>query len=191
MVDSRAVPSNSSRLHDGLGHPVIDCDGHSVEFMPVFEEYLREYAGAKAVEHYHKERPWFVSDFRDPTAAPSRQAALGLPNPGQGSSREHAAGLSSRSASERPGIDFAIIYPSPKRLGVPHEPNPELRIGICRAMNTYMADMLRPHARHLTPAAVIPMYTPEEAIARARPCCRRARHEGFNGRELRRASAPR
>ena len=28
----------------------------------------------------------------------------------------------------------------------------------------YLADMLRPHSRHLTPTAVIPMHTPAEAI---------------------------
>ena len=35
---------------------------------------------------------------------------------------------------------------------------------MCRALNTYQAELLAPHAAHLTPAAVIPMHTPTEAI---------------------------
>jgi hypothetical protein len=33
--------SDSERIHSQLDHPVIDADGHSVEFMPAVLEYLR------------------------------------------------------------------------------------------------------------------------------------------------------
>ena len=37
----------SSSLRERLDHPVIDADGHTIEFMPQVAEYCREVAGAE------------------------------------------------------------------------------------------------------------------------------------------------
>jgi hypothetical protein len=39
-----------------------------------------------------------------------------------------------------------------------------MRRAICRAYNVFTADQFRPYADRIIPAAIIPMYTPEEAI---------------------------
>ena len=46
-----------------------------------------------------------------------------------------------------------------------HTGDDELRQVACRAFNTYHADIFREYADRLTPAAMIPMHTPEEASA--------------------------
>jgi hypothetical protein len=44
--------SKSKAIHDRLGHPVIDSDGHWREFEPIALDYLKETAGAKVVEKW-------------------------------------------------------------------------------------------------------------------------------------------
>src|SRR5207245_6541434 len=64
------------------------------------------------------------------------------------------------------GIDFAMLYTS---LGLFHIANPdeELRRAIARAVNRMNAEMFRPYAHRIAPAAVVPVHTPQEAIDEA------------------------
>jgi hypothetical protein len=64
------------------------------------------------------------------------------------------------------GIDFTFLYTS---LGLFYINNPEaeLRRATARAVNMMNADMFRPYAHRIAPAAVVPMYTPQEAIEEA------------------------
>ncbi len=61
------------------------------------------------------------------------------------------------------GLDFVILYPS-LGLALCTIPDPEIRRASVRALNTMIEEITREHSRVLTPAAVIPMHTPEEAI---------------------------
>src|SRR5262245_13259258 len=61
------------------------------------------------------------------------------------------------------GIDFAVLYPT---IGI----NPQgylaedVRRASCRGLNDYYADHWMAHPDRMTPAAIIPMFTPAEAI---------------------------
>ena len=44
--------SKSAAVRARLNHPVIDSDGHTVEFEPAFLDYLKQTGGAKAVDRY-------------------------------------------------------------------------------------------------------------------------------------------
>jgi predicted TIM-barrel fold metal-dependent hydrolase len=155
--------SSGRSLREAIGHPVIDTDGHLVEFMPVFEEYLAEHAGVAAVEHYRRGKEWFRLNDDERRLKHLAKVPWGYPvDP-----HDHMASMLPALLEERllaMGIDFVVIHPSPKRLGIPHYQDADLRHGMCRAMNAYMADLLRPHGAHMTPAAIIPMYSPTEAI---------------------------
>src|SRR5437660_4646599 len=61
------------------------------------------------------------------------------------------------------GLDFAIIYPT-GGLRVPRVGDGEARRAACHAYNIVTAEYFRPFADRMTPAAIIPMHTPEEAI---------------------------
>ena len=50
-------------------------------------------------------------------------------------------------------------------LGLPRVGDTEARIAACRAFNIYQAELFEPLKDRMTPAAVIPMHHPEEAIA--------------------------
>jgi len=62
------------------------------------------------------------------------------------------------------GIDFGIIYPT-AGLGIPRIPDNETRRAVIRGFNIVTSEYFRDLGDRLTPAAVIPMHTPEEAIA--------------------------
>src|SRR5437667_2704858 len=61
------------------------------------------------------------------------------------------------------GIDFCVVYPT-AGLGYHRMPDPRLRRAICRSYNVFTADQFRGLGDRVIPAAIIPMYTPEEAI---------------------------
>jgi predicted TIM-barrel fold metal-dependent hydrolase len=61
------------------------------------------------------------------------------------------------------GIDFGIIYPT-AGLGIARIDDAETRRAVIRGFNIVTADYFRDLSDRLTPAAVIPMHTPEEAI---------------------------
>jgi predicted TIM-barrel fold metal-dependent hydrolase len=61
------------------------------------------------------------------------------------------------------GIDFCVVYPT-AGLGFHRMQDTRLRRAICRAYNVFTADQFRGLEDRVIPAAIIPMYTPEEAI---------------------------
>ena len=64
----------------------------------------------------------------------------------------------------RAGIDFTILYPT-NTLLTPAEEDQDLRRGLCAGFNAFYADVYGPFADRMTTAGIVPMHTPEEAIA--------------------------
>src|SRR5204862_5443087 len=61
------------------------------------------------------------------------------------------------------GIDFCVVYPT-AGLSYHRIQDTRLRRAICRAYNVFTMDQFRPYGDRIIPAAIIPMYTPEEAL---------------------------
>ena len=61
------------------------------------------------------------------------------------------------------GIDFTVLYPT-AGLGLTRGSDTELRKAACRAFNIFSAVYFQHYADRMTPSAVIPMNTPEEAL---------------------------
>src|SRR5437899_6813319 len=158
--------SKSAALRAQLKHPVVDSDGHTVEFQPAFFDCLREVAGREIAGKFRLSGArWYrqsEAERRDHRTVRPPWWALPTRN-----TLDRATGTFPRLLHERldeTGIDFAVLYPT-AGLGAPHIKNDELRRAGCRAFNTFHADSFRDFANRLTPAAVIPMHTPAEAIA--------------------------
>src|SRR5262249_41189335 len=62
------------------------------------------------------------------------------------------------------GIDFAVLYPT-KGLTLASEEDEECRVELSRLYNEYLKEEYGPYADRVTPAAVVPMDTPAEAVA--------------------------
>ena len=161
--------SRVERIRARLGHPVVDADGHTIEYLPAVRDDLQALAGRRAVEQLDA-----VLGFAQAARALSfeQRRALGLPRlPWWGlparNTLNRATALLPRLLYQRLdeiGLDFAVLYPTYGLLGI-HLPDDELRRASCRAFNEYHADLYREHAKCLAPVAIIPMNTPEEAIA--------------------------
>jgi hypothetical protein len=45
-------PTRSAEIRARIGHPIIDSDGHVVEFEPALLDYIRDTGGTKLLESY-------------------------------------------------------------------------------------------------------------------------------------------
>jgi predicted TIM-barrel fold metal-dependent hydrolase len=165
--------SQSAAVRARLNHPVIDSDGHTVEFEPVVLDYLKQIGGARIVDRYRAALldTTAFGGFRWYGLTPQerrerrtvRPARWGLPAK---NTRDLATAMLPKLLYERLdeiGMDFTILYPT---LGLfpPHLQDEEVRRAACRAFNAYHAEVFREYADRVTPAAVIPMHTPQEAV---------------------------
>jgi predicted TIM-barrel fold metal-dependent hydrolase len=158
----------SKTIHDRLGHPVIDADGHYLEFGPSIIDYLKRVAGDKVAETFlgRNERVAHVLNQTPEERREQRRAQEAFWAAPTKNTRDRATALLPRLLYDRLdelGFDFTVLYPT-AGLGVPFIPDDELRRATCRAFNMYVADHFREFSDRMTPAAVIPMYSPTEAI---------------------------
>ncbi len=159
----------AAQLRGRLGHPVIDADGHWLEFAPVLSDALERIGGEPAVRalkmggsRVRGSLAMTVAERRDNGLA--QEAFWGAPTR---NTRDRATALMPRLLYERLdefGIDFSILYPT-AGLGIPRVNDDEARVAACRAFNIYQWELFEPFKDRITPAAVIPMHSPEEALA--------------------------
>ena len=62
-----------------------------------------------------------------------------------------------------------VLYPT-RAFGIAGIDDDDLRIGVCRGFNDFFADTYGPFADRMTPVGVIPMHTPDEAVAELEHC---------------------
>jgi hypothetical protein len=164
---TQADPARIQRIKAQLGHPVIDADGHMVEFLPAVRDEITGLAGADVADAVL-------------AALKSSQTARGLDTEvkrGLGLFRlswwafptntlDRAAALLPGLLNERLpelGIDFAILYPTFGLIALQIDDG-EQRRAACRGFNRYYAALCDDYKARITPAALIPMHTPEEAL---------------------------
>ncbi|HLW71557.1 MAG TPA: amidohydrolase family protein [Candidatus Binataceae bacterium] len=160
---------DAQQLRARLSHPVIDSDGHWVEYQPMILDYVRKVAGNKAADGF-KSRDDVVAQIISMSNAERRdqgraqQAWWAFPTR---NTRDRATAMLPKLLYHRLdelGIDFAVLYPT-TGLGLYSISDAEMRQAACRGFNMYIADVFGEFADRLTPAAAIPMHTPAEALA--------------------------
>jgi predicted TIM-barrel fold metal-dependent hydrolase len=160
--------TEARRIHDGLKHPIIDADGHWAEFAPLMREEFKKIGGDTAVEALALASQRIPNSLSMSLAERSRrrigqEAFWFLPTR---NTLDRATAMMPRLLYERLddlGLDFCVVYPT-AGLGYYRLPPDRLRRALCRAYNVFTADQFRPFGDRIIPAAIIPMYTPEEAI---------------------------
>jgi len=160
--------TRGAEIRAHLSHPVVDSDGHWLEFGPVLRDYVRRVAGSKAVEGLDARDEMVAGVLRlSPEQRRDRRLAQeawwAVPSR---NTLDRATALSPRLLYQRLdeiGLDFTVLYPS-AGIMYPQLADDEVRRSTCRAFNMYVADAFREFSDRLTPAAVIPMHTPGEAI---------------------------
>src|SRR6266436_9797776 len=164
-----STDSKSAAVRRRLDHPVIDGDGHWLEPIPIFLDYLRDVGGASAVEKFlkkAKDTSWYEMTLAERMdKRPHRPTWWGEP----GNTLDRATAMVPKLFYERLddfGVDFCLLYTS---LGLFHINNADadIRRGVSPPVNRMNAEMFAPYKDRIAPAAVVPVYTPAEAIEEA------------------------
>lgn len=167
MPDSGTPSTRSEELRRELNHPVLDGDGHIVEILPVFLDYVRD-NGHGALLRGMLNRHRNIEDL----SMEERRCGGVLPHSWHvPASTEYYATVTSpkryHDRLEEAGIDFAVLYPS-MGIALLQVLDDEQRVTLCRLYNEFMAEQYRPYGDRFTVAALVPMNSPEEAIAALR-----------------------
>jgi predicted TIM-barrel fold metal-dependent hydrolase len=157
----------AAEIHAGLKHPVIDGDGHWMEPIPIFLEYLREVGGPGSVDQmralWRGRDAWYRATPQERQHSRLRRTIWwGVTS----NTLDKATALLPALLNERLpelGIDFALIYPS-FGLTITGIAQDDLHRAAARAYNRMTADMFAPFGARFAPAAIIPARTPDEAI---------------------------
>jgi predicted TIM-barrel fold metal-dependent hydrolase len=152
-----------------LGHPVIDGDGHWVEFDPVFAERMRKVGGDLAADGFLAAMK-ATRDALGMSVAERKRRRIAQPafwSRQAENTLDRATAMMPRLLYERLpelGTDFAIVYPT-AGLRLPRIHDDATRRAVIRAHNIVTADAFHNLGDRMTPAAIIPMHSPEEATA--------------------------
>jgi predicted TIM-barrel fold metal-dependent hydrolase len=173
LVTLSFAPSDDvRRIRESIDHPVIDSDGHIVEYLPDLRERIRTFGGADVVRRFDRHY-WSMDHIT--RLPPAVQRRFGISRPPwwtyqARNSLDRATATFPNLLYERLpelGLDFAVIYPS-YFVQFPAAGDEDFRRAGCRAVNQYLADTFRHLADRMTPVAAIPMHTPDEAVEELR-----------------------
>src|SRR6266446_5699714 len=162
------LQTEARKLRNRLTHPIVDADGHWLEYNPVMREEFRRIGGDAAVEALAIASDRIPSSLRM-SLAERRRRRVGQEAFWSSPSEnvlDRATAMLPRLMYERLddlGIDFSVVYPT-AGLSYHRMQDTRLRRAICRAYNVFTADQFRDLSDRIIPAAIIPMYTPDEAI---------------------------
>jgi predicted TIM-barrel fold metal-dependent hydrolase len=166
------MPSNghteARQLRSRLSHPIVDADGHWIEYGPVMREEFRRIGGPAAAEAYAVASARVPGSLRMSLAERTRkrvgqEAFWSSPSENV---LDRATAMLPRLMYERLddlGIDFCVVYPT-AGLSFHRMQDTRHRRAICRAYNVFTAEQFRGLEDRVIPAAIIPMYTPDEAL---------------------------
>ncbi len=162
-MEPQFTPSDEvARIRSRLDHPIVDGDGHLVEFLPLVLDLVREEADASVARRFEELLLGLAqadrlrhTRARAYWALPERNTldrmTVTLPE------------LLYRRLDEI-GLDYVLLYPS-SGLAVMGIVDDEVRRAAARALNRYYAQEYAGYRDRLEPVAVIPTFTPEEAQA--------------------------
>jgi predicted TIM-barrel fold metal-dependent hydrolase len=164
MTEASRAVSRSARLREQLDHPVIDGDGHIVEIIPVFLDFVRDHGHGALLEGMLNRR----RAIEDLSMEERRRGGI-LPHSWHvpASTEYYATVTSPGRYHERlgeAGIDFAVLYPT-MGIALLQLLDDEQRVTLCRLYNEFVFEQYRPYGDRFTVAALVPMNTPGEAIA--------------------------
>ncbi|HEY6331362.1 MAG TPA: amidohydrolase family protein, partial [Blastocatellia bacterium] len=166
---TKGKESRSAAIRSRLNHPIVDSDGHSIEFEPAILAHMEKIGGLKLVDLF---KSWGKQNlFRWHQATPEERFDRRIPRttwwgvPTKNTLDRATASLPKLfyERLDEIGIDLAILYPT-FGLPTPHIEDEELRRGVCRSFNSFYAETYREFSDRLIPAGLVPMHTPQEAI---------------------------
>jgi predicted TIM-barrel fold metal-dependent hydrolase len=157
-------------LRSQINHPIVDSDGHHVEFFPALLPYLRR-AGVEEDVHELLQTEVFGPDSsRWSKMSPEERRQKRVTRP---SYADFAPKPIDRATTMLPellyqrlddiGLDYAVVYPSTGNF-LTIIRDEKVRRAACHAFNEYYMDLFGGFTDRIAIPAVVPMHTPAEAI---------------------------
>jgi len=172
-----------SEVRAKLDHPVIDADAHVVECDFAHLDFVRQLGGAEMVA-----RVASVIAAAGPTVKGFWWGLASGPHTSDRALAQLPRYL--RSRMDELGIDFGHCYTT-RGLSHMYIPDADARRASCRALNMLYAEMYAEVGDRLRPVAVIPTYTPQEAIEELEFAVLELGHKAIHiGTELRGPARP-
>jgi len=169
-----SAKKSPEEIRKNLKHPVIDGDGHWVEYAPVFAERIRKVTGDLGADGFLQSQQRIPSALKM-TRAERKDRAVAM----EGFWGRQAVNTHDRATAMMPrmfydrldelGIDYGIVYPT-AGLGIPRIADDATRRAVIRGFNVVTHDYFKEFSNRLTPAAVIGVGTPAEAIEELEFC---------------------
>jgi predicted TIM-barrel fold metal-dependent hydrolase len=164
-----STSEDPAAIRERLGHPVLDADGHVIEYWPAMDRALKDegvdggMASFIRTANFDGSRTWqqLTPEERLRDRA-YRSPWWGFPN----DARDLATATAPRLLRERLdelGLDLAVCYPSVGLQLMAQRDDRTRRLG-SRAYNRYVARVFEGLGDRLIPVAVIPTATPQEAV---------------------------
>lgn len=158
MREIHARNSRSAAIRARLDHPVIDADAHVLEGDWAVHDFIKKVGGPDIMKRFEKMGlPGTQRNHRSMFwAAPSGKYTI-----------DRATCMMPKLYAERledAGIDFAIVYTT-YGISANQIREDELRQVLARSLNMLYADMFKGVSHRMTPSAVVPTWSPQEAIA--------------------------
>ncbi|MCZ6617178.1 MAG: amidohydrolase family protein [Gammaproteobacteria bacterium] len=159
---------DSREIRSKLSHPIIDSDAHWLEFGPVLHQRIEKIAGRKIADLFDGlDNVLGKAQRMGPDERRRRRVAhSGFWQVPMANTRDRATAMMPKLLYERLdelGLDYCVMYPTGGG-GITTDDD-KLRLTAIRAFNQFCAEWFADYADRLTPVAVIPMKTPDEAIA--------------------------
>jgi len=158
--------SPSAAVRARVSHPIIDSDGHAVEFARALFECVAEVGGREVVDRLRRLLPVTFGNF----SAQQRREMRLWRGPWWALPAENTLDLATATLPkllyerlDEIGLDFTVLYPS-LALVFPEIEDEEVRRAACRGANLYFARYFSEFRDRIAPVASVPMHTPAEAI---------------------------
>lgn len=165
-----ASARTAREIRAGLDHPVIDADGHYIEYNPELDRYLRRegiadgLAGLWPTLTFDGRKAWLQSTEQERLDNRTfRGPWYGLPTRNTLDRATATAPALLHERLDELGFDLSIMYPS-LGLAILSSRDRDIRRRACRALNRYAADHFAGLTDRLVPVAVVPTNDPDEAV---------------------------
>lgn len=163
------MTTESAKIRANLDHPLIDGDSHIIEYTPVLMDFVKQVGGQEAVEDFPRQMRggrggWYSMSWEERRSQRKVRAPWwALPTKNTYDRCTAMLPKLYHSRMDDFGLDFAVLYPT-IGLGFPTVEDADFRALVCHSYNEYIAAAYSEYADRMTPAAAIPLHTPEEGI---------------------------
>jgi predicted TIM-barrel fold metal-dependent hydrolase len=161
---TRARHPDVERIKAHLDHPVIDADGHTVEITPIVFDFVKQVGGTSGLERFQRHmRTLGTLGADDPLRWTRQPRHWVFP----ADTLDRATASLPRLYHDRMdeiGLDVSLVYPT-MAIVFSMIDDEDMRLLACRAVNHYLAELHQGLTDRILPVGVIPMHTPEEAVA--------------------------